>query len=136
MTMGRVLIGLAGVAAGGLLAACATAPQGPPLPPRVEEGKRLFARTCSGCHSADPARVGGHRAAPAFWRMAGVHTPESLQRAIADPTRHDPNGMPAVVLTRSEAEAVIAYIDAVGRADPATRKQLDIRPCNIATAVC
>ncbi|HVI33563.1 c-type cytochrome [Phenylobacterium sp.] len=104
-------------------------------PPVVEEGRRLVSRKCAGCHSAAPGRPSPHRGAPAFWLMAGLHTPESLQRSVASSDRHSVYGMPQIVLTRSEAASVIAYIDALSKVDDGARRQMDMVPC-IATAPC
>lgn len=101
----------------------------------VEDGRRLMLRKCSGCHSAVPGRPSPHRGAPAFWLMAGLHTPESLQRSVASADRHSVYGMPQIVLTRSEAASVIAYIDALSKADDGARRQMDMVPC-LATTPC
>lgn len=104
-------------------------------PAVVEDGRRLVSRKCAGCHSAAPGRPSPHRGAPAFWLMAGLHTPESLQRSVASSDRHSVYGMPQIVLTRSEAASVIAYIEALSAADDRTRRDMDMTPC-IATASC
>jgi len=101
----------------------------------AEEGHRLVSRKCAGCHSAVPNRPSPHRGAPAFWLMAGLHTPDSLQRSVASSDRHSVYGMPQIVLTPSEAASVIAYIEVLSAADPKTRRDMDMSPC-IATASC
>ncbi|MCR5881056.1 cytochrome c [Phenylobacterium sp. J367] len=111
---------------------CATVPE-EPLPPDVAFGKRLAEQHCAGCHGAAPGRTSPHRGAPPFWMLDGLHTPESLQHSVADSGRHTLYGMPSVVITRGEAAAILAYMDAVATADAATARRLDMPPC-VATA--
>jgi mono/diheme cytochrome c family protein len=119
------VLALAGVA---LVAACASVPDEAMSPP-VEAGKRLAEARCAGCHSASPGRSSPHRGAPPFWMLDGLHTPESLQRSVAASGLHSQYGMPSLVLTRGEAAALVAYIEAIGAADAAAARRLDMAPC-------
>ncbi|WP_334162946.1 hypothetical protein [Phenylobacterium sp.] len=123
------------VAGWGISRPVAAAKAQTPAAAAAEEGRRLMIRKCAGCHSAVPGRPSPHRGAPAFWLMAGLYTPESLQRSVASSDRHSVYGMPQIVLTRSEAGSVIAYIDALSKADDGKRRQMDMVPC-IATTPC
>ncbi|WP_374470015.1 c-type cytochrome [Phenylobacterium sp.] len=103
--------------------------------PQVQEGRRLAQKYCAGCHGAGPAQISPHRGAPPFWMLDGLHTPESLQHTAASGERHSRYGMSGIVLTRSEAAAILSYIEAVARADHATQRKMEMTPC-IATAPC
>lgn len=103
--------------------------------PEVEAGRRIAQRGCSGCHAMTPARPSIDHGAPPFWTLAGRHTPESLMRAAQTTPAHEKLAMPSVILTRSEAAAVVAYIEALGRAPKSAWRDLDVSPC-IATAHC
>jgi hypothetical protein len=54
---------------------------------------------------------------------------------MASAERHSRYGKPAIVLTRSEGAAIVAYIEAVARADQAARRKMEMTPC-VATAPC
>jgi mono/diheme cytochrome c family protein len=111
---------------------------GPPrtvLAPQVEAGRQYAQRACSGCHAMTPARVSVDRGAPPFWSLAGRHTPESLMQATQTAPAHEKLAMPSVILTRSEAGALVAYIEALGRAPRSAWRDLDVSPC-ISTAHC
>ena len=123
--MKAVLLAAASLA---FVAGCASVSDEAMSPP-VEYGKRLAETRCAGCHSAVAGRPSPHRGAPPFWMLDGLHTPESLQRSVAGSSLHSEYGMPNVVLTRSEAAALVAYIEAVGAADAAAARRLDMAPC-------
>ena len=97
--------------------------------PEVEDGRRIAQRSCSGCHAMTPARPSVDHGAPPFWSLAGRHTPESLMRATQTSPAHEKLAMPSVILTRSEAAALVAYIQALGRAPRSSWRDLDVSPC-------
>ena len=100
--------------------------------PAVAEGRRLFARSCAGCHAAGPEARSTYRAARPAALLASEFTPESLQRAAAHKGAHE-FAMPSIVLTPTEAGNILAYMRALAAADPAERRRLAPRPC-IATS--
>lgn len=117
------------VAAALPLGGCGTVPgDASSSDPAVDAGRRLFARSCAGCHAAIPGAPSIDRAAAPVWTLAGRHTPESLQHAAGTAEAHR-LAMPSIVLTTSEAGAVLAYARALAAADPATRRRLGAPTC-------
>jgi len=103
------------------LAACATAapPAGsaavPPLPrldAAQQRGHDFAVRRCSGCHTVG-LDDGGAQEGPAFYKLARLYNPISLERRFAEVSAHGFDRMPAVPFTRAEAEDLVAYFDAL-----------------------
>lgn len=120
------------------LGSCAAIDGGSPaadLPPDVAAGRLLAQRACSGCHGMTPDRPGIDHRAPAFWTLAGRHTPESLAAATRTTPAHDRLAMPSVTLSRADAANLTAYMAALGNAQKPDWRRLDVAPC-IATVRC
>jgi len=76
------------------------------------EGLRLARQWCTSCHIVAPS-TGGSDAAPPFETIANnpMVSEDGLRAWLADP--HPP--MPKVDLTRTEIDAIIAYIKSLKR---------------------
>lgn len=89
---------------------------------RIREGKRLVESRCSGCHAVGAQGESPNAKAPAFRtlsaRHSGLSLREPLSRGIAAP--HDQ--MPKFALTPEQVDSVIAYINNLSMAKPATAK--------------
>jgi mono/diheme cytochrome c family protein len=102
------------------LTGCASAPAGPdwstvpPLPRLTaaqQRGHDFAVRRCAGCHTVgldDDTRDG-----PAFYKLARRYNPISLERRFAEVSAHGYDRMPAVSLTRAEADDLVAYFDSL-----------------------
>lgn len=55
--------------------------------------------------------------------------PDVLQLVAAQVGRGDHAGMPQIILTKSESEAISAYVRAYANADPATQKTMSVHAC-------
>lgn len=101
----------------------------PPLSnPLVADGRALVEKHCVGCHSAEPAGYSIYSAAPPFRWMKTLR-PDILQLVAADVRRGDHAGMPQIILTKSESEAISAYIRAYANADASTQKAMSVHAC-------
>lgn len=104
------------------------APPNPLADPKVVEGRDLVRRNCIGCHSAEPKGTSVLPSAPPFRWMVGMR-PDALKIVAAQVGRGDHQGMPRIILTDSEAEAISAYIHAFANADPKVQKELSLHSC-------
>src|SRR4051812_7863669 len=100
-------------------------PASPLANPTVQEGRRLVERHCVGCHSAEPEGLSVLRSAPPFRWMKTLR-PDILQLVAVQAGRGDHAGMPRIILTQPESEAISAYIRAYANADISTQRTMSI----------
>lgn len=114
----RLLV-CAGAAA--LLSACATGPAGadwsavpalPRLDPAQQRGHDMAVRRCSGCHTVG-LDDGGAQEGPSFRKLALRYNPISLERRFAEVSDHGFDRMPAIPISRAEAEDLVAYLNSL-----------------------
>jgi mono/diheme cytochrome c family protein len=72
----------------------------------VAAGRRIADQWCSACHQIDALSSGG--LAPTFPKVANLPSTTALSLKVFLRTSHQK--MPNIQLTRSEADAVVAYI--------------------------
>ena len=96
------------------LSACAASPRASLALPRLDaaeqRGHDLAVRRCAGCHTVG-LDDGGAQDGPAFRKLARGYDPLSLERRFAEVSAHGFDRMPAVPLTRSEAQDLVAYFE-------------------------
>lgn len=113
------------------LGACATVPEAPATATEqaLLHGRALVQRHCAGCHNPNAQGPSAYRPAPPFRELVARHSPESLKAAVlaAPVTPH--YGMPAMILTRTEAADIAAYVETLDPARGPRSRRLDIAPC-------
>lgn len=102
-----------------LCAAPASAGGGTPL----ERGKAIAEKNCARCHATGPTGESPLQPAPPFRILHQRYPIESLAEALAEGivTRH--SAMPEFAFKPDEIDALLTYIDSLGRGPPAKTKR-------------
>ena len=103
-------------------------PASPLANPMVQEGRKLAQKNCVGCHSAEPEGISILPSAPPFRWMKTLR-PDVLQFVAAEVGRGDHAGMPQIILTKPESEAISAYIRAYANASISTQRTMSVHAC-------
>jgi mono/diheme cytochrome c family protein len=82
----------------------------------VERGRDITIRLCGQCHGTGSADTSPHRTAPTFRRLGARIDLDDLERRLRAGILAGHPEMPAFVLKREEARAVVAYLRSI-RAD-------------------
>lgn len=82
---------------------------------RIAYGKRLVEANCARCHAVGPTGVSTHPDAPPFRALHLRYPIEDLQEALAEGISTGHPDMPEFVATPDQIEAIIGYIESLGR---------------------
>lgn len=87
-------------------------------PTLIVKGRQLLDRNCSRCHAIGPEGASTHAKAPPFRDVMKKYPAESLAEALAEGIVSGHPDMPEFTFAPDEIDAIIAYLDGLGR--PAT----------------
>lgn len=81
----------------------------------VTQGQALLDKNCSRCHAIGATGDSSHAQAPPFRVVARKYPPASLAEALAEGIVSGHPDMPEFTFEPSEIEAIIAYLETLGR---------------------